>query len=65
MGEAKQRGNFEHRQSLAQKRDEILRDMFAEQDHTAKVVRDAMLLIPMTEQRLETLKERSQKVVPM
>lgn len=64
MGQSKQRGTYEQRLVLAKERDKVLRDMFADQDHTAKVVRDALLLTPMTPERLETLKERSQKMIP-
>lgn len=64
MGEAKQRGTFEQRKAMAQERDAVVQDIFAEKDLTAWVVRRSLWQIPMTPARLASLKERSQKVVP-
>ncbi len=64
MGQSRKRGSFEQRQAMARERDAIVGDMFAEKDHTATVVRDSLLLIPMTEERLESLRERSQRMIP-
>lgn len=64
MGEARKRGTFEQRLAMAKERDTVLAQIFAEKDHTAKVVRDAILLTPMTRDRLTLLADRALRMIP-
>lgn len=65
MGQARQRGTFEQRLAMAKERDTIVRGMFVDNDVTARTVNHGVWLIPMTPERLKSLKERSQKMVPV
>lgn len=64
MGQAKQRGSFEQRKAMAEERDALLMDMFCERDVNGEIVHNALRLIPMTPDKLATLRERSKRMYP-